>query len=362
MCSTSTRVFIRASRNKSAAFRELVAIVTGVTDQEYVIRNHTSDVVILSDSISLSMITRKKFTQNKLLEIEIFLSTFSNLSVQYFPGAGQFFADALSRQFDKVYLDDQNINLSKYFAEIQPPANKKYVGCRLNSFQFRDLLLRHTYKDNIDIFSKREFFSMNSHRYMNYKDLKTPRKIPTELDFLAHIWLGLNNPNVTQSQLAQLSSQLSFFPASALKETKQSANLTGLRDKLLTLKDARVFSEILKRKYYPKSASDEEVNLSSELDRINAPADLRSKIKDLIITKQTRSSHVSRIQSTESLDSSVAQVSDIPKVREGMLTDHTHSHKLTDTTDLEGLNENKICTMFGEQSMTQIIQQFSPLI
>ena len=72
MCSTSTRVFIRASRNKSAAFRELLAIVTGVTDQEYVIRNHTSDVVILSDSISLSMITRKKFTQNKLLEIAIF--------------------------------------------------------------------------------------------------------------------------------------------------------------------------------------------------------------------------------------------------------------------------------------------------
>ena len=38
MCSTSTRVFIHASRNKSAAFRELLAIVTGVTDQEYVIR------------------------------------------------------------------------------------------------------------------------------------------------------------------------------------------------------------------------------------------------------------------------------------------------------------------------------------
>ena len=32
MCSTSTRVFIRASRNKSAAFREMLAIVTGVTD------------------------------------------------------------------------------------------------------------------------------------------------------------------------------------------------------------------------------------------------------------------------------------------------------------------------------------------
>merc|ERR1712215_487904 len=260
MCSTSTRIFIRASRNKSAAFREMLAILTGVTDKEFVIRNHKTDVVILSDSISLSLITRKKITQNKLLEIAIFLSTFSNLSVQYFPGAGQFFADALSRQFDKVYLEDQNCNVSKYFAEIQPPANKKHIRCRLNSYQFRDFLLRHSYQENIDIFSKREFYSMNSHRYMNYKDLKTPRIIPTELDFLAHIWLGLNNPDVTQSQLAQLSSQLSFFPASALKETKLSTNLTGLRDKLLTLKDARVFTEILKRKYYPQSASDDEIS------------------------------------------------------------------------------------------------------
>ena len=62
------------------------------------------------------------------------------------------------------------------------------------------------------------------------------------------------------------------------------------------------------------------------------------------------------------MDSSVAQVSDIPKVREGMLTDHTHNHKLTDTTDLKGLNENDICSMFGEQSLKQIIQQFSPFI
>ena len=114
---------------------------------------------------------------------------------------------------------------------------------------------------------------MNSHRYMNLKDLKTPKIIPTELDFLAHIWLGLNNPEVSQSQLAQLSSQLSFYPARALKEAKLSTNLTGLREKLLTLKDARVFTEVLKRKYFPKSASDQEINLASELDRINAPAE-----------------------------------------------------------------------------------------
>ena len=54
---------------------------------------------------------------------------------------------------------------------------------------------------------------MNSHRYMNLQTLKVPKVIPTELDYLAHIWLGLNNPEVTESQLAQLTSQIKFYPA-----------------------------------------------------------------------------------------------------------------------------------------------------
>ena len=45
----------------------------------------------------------------------------SNLTILYFPSSAQFFGDALSRQFDKIYLQDQNENLFKYFAEIQPP-------------------------------------------------------------------------------------------------------------------------------------------------------------------------------------------------------------------------------------------------
>ena len=56
MITTCTRIFIRAARNKSAAFRELLAIVSGVTDLETIIRSHQSEVIILSDSISLSLI------------------------------------------------------------------------------------------------------------------------------------------------------------------------------------------------------------------------------------------------------------------------------------------------------------------
>ena len=67
MITTCTRVFIRAARNKSAAFRELLAIISGVTDLETIIRSHQSEVIILSDSISLSLIVRQKFSNNNCI-------------------------------------------------------------------------------------------------------------------------------------------------------------------------------------------------------------------------------------------------------------------------------------------------------
>merc|ERR1711888_510027 len=101
--------------------------------------------------------------------------------------------------------------------------------------------------------------------------------IPTEIDYLSHIWLGLNSPEVTESQLSQLTNQIKFYPSMALKEAKVSTNLTGLREKLMSLKDARLFSAVLERKYFPKTQSDKDINVSSELDRINAPDDLKNK-------------------------------------------------------------------------------------
>ena len=96
---------------------------------------------------------------------------------------------------------------------------------------------------------------MNSHRYMNLQTLKVPKVIPTEIDYLSHIWLGLNSPDVTESQLVQLTNQIKFYPTSALKEAKISTNLTGLRDKLMSLKDARLLSAVLNRKYFQQTAT-----------------------------------------------------------------------------------------------------------
>ena len=51
-----------------------------------------------------------------------------------------------------------------------------------------------------------------------------------------------------------------------------------------------------------------------------------------------------------------------PQVRDGMLIDDKLSRNLAETNDMLGLTEHEICSVFGEQSLKNIIQQFSPLI
>ena len=278
MVYTTTRLLIRASRNKSSAFRELLAIVSGVSDLEHIIRQHRSEVVVMSDSISLSLLTRQKYSNNRLMEIALYLSSFGNLSVLYLPGSAQFMSDALSRQFDRVFLANTGSNISQYFAELLPPVNRKNIGQKLSPEQLKDLLLNHSYNEKIDVFCKRSYYAMNSHRYMNVKELANPRKIPVELDFLAHCWLGLNSPDLTPTQLNELTGQINDFPSIALKQANVAPNLVGLRNKLLSLKDRNIFMEILKAKYFPKNKLEKCIDVGEQLSHLNAPEELKDKV------------------------------------------------------------------------------------
>ena len=93
---------------------------------------------------------------------------------------------------------------------------------------------------------------------------------------------------------------------------------------MLSLKDARLFSAVLEKKYFPKTQKEKDINLSAELERINAPDDLKKKVTKLLGTEQTRcsiSAQVSNMSvvntkslSTERPQSSCSdKISDIPR-------------------------------------------------
>ena len=303
MIYTATRILIRSARGKSAAYRELLSIVSAVVDFEHEIRQHPGEVVILSDSISISLLIRQKSTNNKMLEISLLLSSFGNLSLYYFPGNAQFLADALSRQYNKVFLENTDTTISKHFAELLPPENSKYVGTTINCKQFRDLLLCNSFAEHIDCFSKRSYYAMNEHRYLPISKLKVPRTIPTEVDWLAHLYFGLNSPSLSETQLKELSSQLHQFPITALKQASVSTNLQPLRHKLLSLNDSQLFKKVLMKKYSPDKLQTKEtapINIEQELIKLNVPLNLRGKIKSAVDVENNQPQSNSLLISTES--------------------------------------------------------------
>ena len=156
---------------------------------------------MLTDAISLSLLLRQRFHNPKLLEVAVWLSSFQNLSICYLPGYVNVCSDLITRQYNEVLLHNDTRQISKYFAELAVPANKKFWGQKINSQQLKDLLLSSKQSELLDVFSKSSFYR-SSERYFSVKNLKEllNRKIPKELEFLAALYFGFSSGSINESQ------------------------------------------------------------------------------------------------------------------------------------------------------------------
>ena len=84
--SMDSRILKSADRNKPAAFRETMALMFALMQNESVIRAYTSKVLILTDCIGLSYVFRLKDSSSKLLEVALYVGTFTNIFVRYSTG------------------------------------------------------------------------------------------------------------------------------------------------------------------------------------------------------------------------------------------------------------------------------------
>jgi len=100
-----SKILKSSDRNKPAAFREMMLLLFAIIQNEAVIRAHIANVLVLTDCIGLSYVFRLKDSSSKLLEVSLFLGTFSNLFVRYSTGSSLFMADLLMRQFNKKITD-----------------------------------------------------------------------------------------------------------------------------------------------------------------------------------------------------------------------------------------------------------------
>ena len=113
-----SKILKGSDRNKASSFREAIALIYSLISNEAVIKNHESQVIVLTDCIGLSHILRSNNNSSRLLEYAIYLGTFSNLSVRYSVGSSLFLADLITRQYNKVHLENNEEKLSEMWSQL----------------------------------------------------------------------------------------------------------------------------------------------------------------------------------------------------------------------------------------------------
>ena len=242
-----SKLFKAPDRNMSAAHRETVALIWGLTQCETTIRGHGNKVTLLSDCVSVQMLHRSKLNNTKFLEYSMYLSTFTNLGVFYTKGPSLFVADILTRNYDKVFLKNDN-NLSKEFASIIPGLNKKLQQSYISPEMLVDYIIATPAPEKLDCFEKGDIYIQNQ-RYFPLRQFNEDTYIAPELLFLTALYTGHNEKNLTQERLNFINQQILKFPASALTKKLKQPALNELRKQLHTLDMHNIFLSALAKRY-----------------------------------------------------------------------------------------------------------------
>ena len=115
-----SKLLKNCDRKKPAPIREALAMIYGLMENESTIKSHPLQCTLLTDCIGLSTILRNRGVNQKMLEYSLYISTFSNLAVRYTVGSSLFLCDLLTREYNKVFLHNDEQKLSEVWAQFSP--------------------------------------------------------------------------------------------------------------------------------------------------------------------------------------------------------------------------------------------------
>ena len=282
MIYTGSKLFNAADRNRPAGAREMLGMLFSLIENEQMIRNHTDQVIVLTDCISLQSLQRLKSTVPRMLEASLFLSTFSNLGIYYTPGVHLYFADLVSRSYNNTFLSRPD-NISSEWSKILPPLDRKrHAGARISPSQLTDFILHNPTREVIDCFAKGDLYKQDVFRYhtMTVKDV-LEETVSKELSFLASLYSGWNATQMTTEQFAEALEKLKQFPAGALTKKLSNPNLSVLRNKLHNLNMDKLLIAVLRRKYIPDKTSTDRT-IQEEMDLLNIPNIMQQRIEQCL--------------------------------------------------------------------------------
>ena len=234
MVYTKSKIFDLSTRNKPSVLRELTGLLYLLIQEEHTIKNHLKRVFILTDCSSLSYLQRNRYSNHKLSEMALYISTFQNINIFYTPGTSLFWSDLLSRQYNEVFMGNDKMKISQEWAKMVPYISSHHVGKLMSTEHLMDFLFARPNAEVIDCFSKYTVYNQNLNRYHKLKTIPKGR-IPAEIDFLVEVFAAWNKPTMSQTQFVEVQRAIENFPATELQKIKTKLDLKNLRSELLKL-------------------------------------------------------------------------------------------------------------------------------
>merc|ERR1711895_425948 len=280
-----SKILQSSDRRKPAAIRESLGVIFGLISNENNIKSHPEKTLLLTDCIGLSCILRSKATNEKMLENALYISTFRDLHVKYTVGSSLFLCDLITRQYNKIELDNKNEKISAVWAKFSPPLKKQHIGSELTPSMLTDLLIKNPSSEYLDIFAKRAWYDQSLSRYHKSDDTQVTSMdpIPVEIDFLASLYAGFNGKSMTAQQFQELEASLKNVPAQML--AKSHGNLNELRRTLFKLNIHEDLMSILRRKYFPTDYfSKKSMQLSQDVSDMDLPVEAARVVRQAFKT------------------------------------------------------------------------------
>ena len=190
---TQTKLLSEAQRSYSPVQRENFALFFGLSKAETYIRNSNAETLVLSDASSIQFLMRTKQYNSRSYEQSLLLSSLPNVSLYYTSGKTLLISDALSRQYQNIFLKDEGSISSLQSTFIPPLANHRIPEMtKLSNEKLVDFILSNPDSEPLlDVYDRKKIYHQNVHEsHITSYQLN----VSNEMQLLAALKLGFGCP------------------------------------------------------------------------------------------------------------------------------------------------------------------------
>ena len=237
---TVTKIFSGGELRHPPVSKECLGLMYALTHGESYIRANNTATWVFSDASSLQHIQRTKIYNAKQFNNSIFISSLPRVNFFYVSGRSLLLSDILTRQFQRVYTNSNNI--SKELAEAIPPLKALKIQNfeKLDPSELRKFILSYPRNEIVDVWSKRGLYTqdLSKNQLQNFH-----QNISNEKQLIISLSLGWDNPEILKS--LDVWKDLMRTKKISEPEIKAILKVTGMNKLHQKIQDLNLDSKIL---------------------------------------------------------------------------------------------------------------------